>query len=389
MFVRRILFSMLLLSTLVFPGCSDHMEIDRISFPLAMGIDYDKTNNKIIVYAQISTVHSNQDGQKQTVKSYKVLDGQGDTLLDAIADITSKGAQSISWKHITVVVMTNEMAKHGIENELDLLCRFHQIHMNSYFMLTNEDLKELLESTPKIETSLPTPLAGIRLVSMQSSHTKAITIREFAIAYLSEGREPVIPKVSIIKGDEEEITIDYPGLGVFQKNKLVGDLDEDASRGAVLAYGGKNISRILIPAPKDGNHKDFTIRSIRSSPEIIPYLHQNMPGITIKLDITYTLAQNSIPAKLDTEKNDWINSQIEAYIKNNVEATLYKIQKELKSDIFGFGEEIYRKYPKYWEDSKYKWKEIFPDIPINVEVKANLKNTGELINGLGFSIGED
>ena len=381
--------SIMLFLVIFLSGCAEQMEIDRVSFPVAMGIDFDETNNTITAYAQIPTTSSSPGGQPQTKKNFKVLEGQGDTLLDAMADITSKASQNLSWKHITVIVITNKMAKHGIVNELDLLSRFHEIHMNSYIILTDEDLKKLLESTPKIESSLPSPLGAIRLISEQSSHTKAITVRDFVMAHLSDGRDAFIPKVSIIKGEEKEIALDYPGLSVFKNDKLVGDLDEDDTRGAVLIYGMKSISRISIPTPESGEHKEFTIRSIRSIPEIIPSMQQNTPDITIKLEIEYILAQSAITTTIDTMETERINKQVEEYIKKSVKATILKTQKKFNSDIFGFGEKIYRKYPKYWSKNKEHWNDIFPTISINVEVKANLKNTGELVNSLEYLLEKD
>jgi spore germination protein KC len=376
--------SILLLIIMALSGCTGQMEIDRISFPVAIGIDFDETNNNIKVYAQISTTSSNPGGQPQTKKTYKILEGKGDTLLDAMADITSKSSQNISWKQITVVVITEKLGKHGFSNELDLLCRFQQIHMNSYLMITDEDIKELLESTPTIESSLPSPLGGIRLISEQSSHTKTVTIREFAMAYLNDGMEPIIPKISIIKSGEKEIIIDFTCLSVFKDDKLVGDLNEDETRGAVLIYGRKNISHITIPKPENGKQKEFTIHSIKSTPKIIPGMQQNMQGITLKLEIEYILAQSSIPAIIDTTEVDRINKQVEEYITESVKTAIHKTQKELSADIFGFGQKIYRKYPKYWLENKDHWNDIFPNIIINVEVKANLIDTGNTLNSLEY-----
>ena len=381
--------SILLLLIIVLSGCANQMEIDRITFPIALGIDFDETNNNIKVYAQISTTSSNPGGQPQTQKTFKVIEGQGDTLRDAMESIVDKSSQNLSWKHITTVVITNKMAEHGISNELDLLCRFQQLHMNAYFMLTNEDLKELLESTPKIESSLPSPLDGIQLISRQSSDTKAITIRDFVIAYLCNGMEPILPNVSIIKGEGKEIIIDYVGLGVFKKDKLIGDLNEDETKAANWIFGTKNTSSATIPYSENGEDSKLTISSITTKAKTIPSVQQNTPSITVELETEYNLSQNSISSNLDTIEADKINKQVELYIKQNVEATINKIQKELHSDIFGFGERIYRKYPKYWLENKDKWNDIFPNIAVNVQVKANLKNTGELLNSLDYSHGED
>jgi spore germination protein KC len=365
------------------------MEIDRISFPVALGIDFDEASNSIKVYAQISKTSSSPGGQPQTQKTFKVIEGQGDTLRDAMESTVDRSSQNISWKHITTVVITNKMAAHGIGNELDLLCRFQQIHMNCYLMLTNVDLKELLESTPKIESSLPSPLAAIQLISEQSSYTKAITIRDFVMAYLCNGTQPIISNISIIKGEGKEITVDYVGLGVFKKDKLIGYLSEYETKGANWIFGTKNTSSATVPYSENGEVQKLTISSITTKPKIISSVQQNTPSITVQLETEYNLSQNSIRTPFDTIEADKINKQVELYIKQNVEAIINKTQKELHSDIFGFGAKIYRKYPKYWLENKDKWNDIFPNIAVNVQVKASLKNTGELLNSLEYSHGED
>ncbi|HAN10712.1 MAG TPA: hypothetical protein DCP90_08895 [Clostridiales bacterium] len=389
---KKIIFILFLLTIL--SGCSNKMEIDRINFPVALGIDFDEKNNEIKIYAQLlSTATTSTDGEQQASKTYMVLEGHGTTLLDAMADITSQGSQNLSWKHITVVVITDKMAKHGIIDELDLLSRFQQVHLNSYLIVTKEDLKELLESKPKIETSMAAPLAGIRLLSKQSSQIKPITLRDFIMAYLSGGMDPVIPEVSIIKDAEEttdkskekEIGLDYTKLGICKDDKLVGFLDDDETKGAVLIYGMEDISRITIPPSKEGKEDEFTIRSIHSIPEIIPNMHKNTPSITLKLNIYYTIAQINTSTKVDTKKTDSLNKQVESYVKKNVEATFKKTQKELSSDIFGFGDKIYRKYPDYWLKHKDNWNNIFQKIDIKVQVKANLNNTGQTLNSLKYT----
>lgn len=76
---------------------------------------------------------------------------------------------------------------------------------------------------------------------------------------------------------------------------------------------------------------------------------------------------------VDSVKN--IESEISAQIKKEVENTIMKVQ-NMKSDIFGFGSEIHRKYPKEWKSMKEKWNDIFPGIEINVEVESEIQRYG-------------
>ena len=368
-------------------GCSNEMEIDRINFPVALGIDFDETNNKIKIYAQVSVASSNTSFQttQSTEKKFKVLEGQGDTLLDAMENAVDKGLQHISWKHVMVVVFTTKMAKHGIQNELDLLWRISQVHVNGKLMITDDNLKELLESKPKIESSMPTALAGIDLISRQSTDTKPITIKDFTMAYLSDGMAPILPRVFMIKGENKEIDIDYVGLGVFKNDKLIGNLSADETRGAISIFGMKTNGSFTIPYSRNSKDNKITIRSVTTRPEIIPMLQKNNLSITIKLDTEYKIRQISMSKKMDTAEEEKINKLVESYIKKNAEATVYKVQKKFHSDIFGFGEKVYRKYPEYWNKNKRNWNNIFPNVAINVEVKADLKNTGELLNSIEYS----
>ena len=63
-------------------------------------------------------------------------------------------------------------------------------------------------------------------------------------------------------------------------------------------------------------------------------------------------------------------------IKSLCEKALNKAQKELKTDIFGFGETIHRKYPKMWKKMKDNWDDIFPNLPVNITVEVDTKQLG-------------
>lgn len=70
-------------------------------------------------------------------------------------------------------------------------------------------------------------------------------------------------------------------------------------------------------------------------------------------------------------------------VKAEINAAIKKAQKELKSDIFSFGFNFYRDNPKLWH-SEYekKWKQLFPNLQVNVNVTAKITDTGTSINKL-------
>ena len=70
-------------------------------------------------------------------------------------------------------------------------------------------------------------------------------------------------------------------------------------------------------------------------------------------------------------------------LKQIINETLNTTQKEYKSDIFGFGNYIYKNNLKKWNVINDKWdEEIFPNITIDVVVDINLNNKGSLEQSL-------
>lgn len=56
--------------------------------------------------------------------------------------------------------------------------------------------------------------------------------------------------------------------------------------------------------------------------------------------------------------------------------------KNLKTDIFGYGNMIYKKYPNYF-NSINDWDEVFPNLKIDINVKFTLEHKGSLEQTIG------
>jgi len=325
-------------------------------------------------------------GAAPTAKTFKVIQGKGETLQRAMQDTSDHAQQNISWKHVVAVVLTSRMAEHGISAVLDHLCRFGEFHVNSYLLITKDSLEDLLGSTPKIESGLPSPIIAVSLISQQTTHSKVVTVKDYVWAYLSKEASPVVPLISIASLEEKqkvkEIEYDYTGLGAFKDDKLVGWLDEFETRGLHFIYGMKNKGSLVLNDSKKSPDTEITIENLRIKSKITPTLQRNKPSISIKMETEYDIGESTSPIILYSKEVPEINMRVEANIKAEAETVIKKAQKTLKADIFGFGKRIYEKFPKYWLENKDKWDDIFSSMDIKVEVKATLIDTDELRNSL-------
>lgn len=374
-------------------GCKDLKEVDRITFPVVLGMDWDETNNNIKIYAQVTTLSTQSGGQSQSASSFSVLEGEGITLKEAMDNLIDHAQQYISWKQIIAVVLTDKMAKHGISKELDLLSRNEQIHLNSYLLITTENLRELLGTAPLLESGLPTTIVGVDLISEQSTHSKAVTMKDFIVATLNKEIEPVLPLIMIHHKEENKketkIEFDYKGLGVFHDDQLVGWLDEKGTGALLFASGIQNQGSFTLFQSQETGTEEITVSELTTKAKLIPYMQGNQLGITLKISVVYDIYSYVATKKIDVKEAEDVNSLVGAYIKKEVDTLVDKAQHEFDADILGFGGKIYRKYPKYWLENKDNWRKIFSDMDVQVEVEASLRDTGELTNSFKYQNGKD
>ena len=101
----------------------------------------------------------------------------------------------------------------------------------------------------------------------------------------------------------------------------------------------------------------------------------------IKLDYNVTELESDLDIT-KSENTELLNKLLEDKLKNICKLSVKKAQMDLKSDIFGFGEAVHRKYPAFWKKVKESWDDEFSDMPVKIAVQAKLKNTGDISKAL-------
>lgn len=361
-------------------GCWDRMEIGSITFPVAMAIDRNAQTGMIDLHAQVIRTSIGPEGQ--IVKTHETLETNGRTLSQAMYRMTDHAEQRISWKHINVIVISENFARQGLAEAMDLLSRFTQIRGTSYLLVTAEDLKELLHADPKVDIGVPTPLMGIGISGERTAKTEAVSLKDFFSAYLSEGREPVIPKVGIARRGRDRIELEFNELGVFKRDKLVGFITQEETMGLLWVVQKTTSGNLTIPCSGEENGI-ISINPLLTRTRIIPVVTDKL-RIKIEVRAEYNLIEMTCPVDMTIDSVNEINRKVEEYVKKHIEQTIERTRKEFDLDVFGFGEKVYRKYPQYWYENKDNWIEIYRDAEINITVQAQMRRTGETSDSLVF-----
>ena len=109
-------------------------------------------------------------------------------------------------------------------------------------------------------------------------------------------------------------------------------------------------------------------------------LEQNQPIIDVSLQAKAAINEINTNANLsDPNTISEIKQQLEQKMKQQIFHTIHITQNEFQSDIFGFGNLFYQKYPKYFSNIELKWdQEEYSKVKINVNVDIDLETKGSL-----------
>ena len=118
-----------------------------------------------------------------------------------------------------------------------------------------------------------------------------------------------------------------------------------------------------------------------SKTKIISQLINKKPAILIKVNAAakiYVQDGSKDLDSIDTIKG--LEKMLEEEIKSEITSCLNKVLKEYKTDAFGFGEKIHRKYPKEWKKLEDNWEDALEDLKVITEVDVKIKGTGLIID---------
>jgi spore germination protein KC len=67
--------------------------------------------------------------------------------------------------------------------------------------------------------------------------------------------------------------------------------------------------------------------------------------------------------------------------EEEVRQVIEKVQKQYKTDIFGFGNQIGWKHPDQWKNLSENWEETFSNMDVSVEVNLTIQGVGQVGSG--------
>ena len=370
-------------------GCWNYNELDDFAIVTGMGIDEYEDGYKVslVISNSQSTQGSSREGEAQTT----VFTGIGNNITEAINEIDMKTPRNLYLGHMAVVVIDEEIAKNDINIVLEALTRNPESAKKYHITIAKEKkAEEILKTLSPLE-SFPSQNIANNIIT--ASTTQSITtesfISDFTMALLRPGVNGVMSSITIegeasnidnqddLKNTEPKAMLKNGTIGLFKEYKLVTWTTKEESLGINIV--NNKTDRFYITNKVEDDNIVVLVDNSKCEPKIT--IEKN--EISVILNIKTRGAITEVSGNVDLEKTkviEKINKEAEKNIKDMVYGGI-RLAKEYKTDVFGFGNMIYKQNYKYWYKIKETWHDnYFPKIKVKVKVDVNLTSKGSLEN---------
>ena len=390
--MKKIKICLLLFVAFLLTGCGNYRELNDLA--ITTGIAFDIKEDQYIVSYMIANSNKVETDSKGSETKSTIYEGRGNTISSAYIDLNSKNPKIPYISHLEVVIISEDLAKQGMLEALDFLMRNPESRKEFYIVLSKGvEAGALLKTLTPLESFPSQNIAEI--IKSNNDDQSTIIMQKYSDVItdlLDQGVEPIINGIEL-EGDKNEGQIQdslekatpsapmkIDTIGVFKKDKLLGWTNHDETVGINIINNSTGF--VLLETKCDDKYMTSTLKDIKTEPVIT--FENDIPKIKLKIKADGAILEMQCKRNLEeTKVMKELEKDFSERLKQIINETLNTTQKEYKSDIFGFGNYIYKNNLKKWNVINEKWdEEIFPNITIDVAVDINLNNKGSLEQSL-------
>lgn len=361
-------------------GCWDYSELTDREIVIGVGIDKGKEKGEILLTIQAvipEKISTPMKSPGDTTKSVHVITTSGKSMSEAITRYNQRSYASPFFQNNRIYIIGEELARDGIEEIINYLGRSIEHRTNAFILVCKGKASDVVNWKTEY-TSLP----GDYIFNLVNYVNYTITlpsqnIHDIALNLSGETVSSYTSGIELINSNKE---INYFGAALFKNDKLVGWLNREETRG-LLWLNNKFRRALLETKNRDDDIKKLAYRIAKSKTKVTPKKENG--NIKMLVDIKEEGWLLEYDGGGDVSSPEYIKTlekKIAEEIKMESEECLRKAQVKYKTDVFGFGERIHKKYPKDWEKISKDWNEIYPQTEVEINVNVKLKGTGKITN---------
>lgn len=385
-------------------GCWDRLEIEERAVVLGVSIDtvegkqaeqdeYEIShikgtlpppkNGMVRVAVQIALPgriplgpgESGGGGNGSVGKTVWVIDVVGYSIDDAFLNLQQQVSSKLFFGHLRVIVISEAMARKGLENVNDYFRRNSEVRRMAWMMISKGQARKFMLAAP--------PLERVPTLYLMSTLDEGIRMGKFPKDYIGifwsnvskKGQEGFLPYVEIKK----EQNVEIKGLAYFVGDQLAG-VTKPLEIAGYLAVKGINPAGYRVFIQLDGSDETIMTTATHRRSKISVQIKDGVPHFTISIGIELNLEEKiseniqiNNPAVLQMIEKKQEEASVKFY------SDVIKKSQEKGSDYFGFGEYVRAKKSRYWNKrikTAEEWSKMYKDCTFDVKVSMKVRRIG-------------
>jgi spore germination protein KC len=402
-----ILFSLIIVVNIT--SCQYRRDIDDRTYVVGLGLDKGITD-KLRITIQIlklpnkdKSVYTNSGISGDMEGRYSTITVDASSLYEGLVMLDATSPSKLDFGQTKYLIVSEELAKSDfIDKYLESITSLTQIRKSIDTIITRCSAKEFIsassydgkdDATRTIE-SLIAQASSLGFFPRES-------LFDFYNDMESTYNQPFMPlasvndgnnlKTNVDEGDEEEepkseagyyggemprkggMSIELFGAALFDGNKMVGELNGEETRLAMMIRGDYKSGIFSIQDPGSENLKIVLKIDKEKNPNINIKFKHGIPYIKVKINMLGEI--KSVQSGINYESlslKPVLEEAFKEYIRNKLEKVIDKC-KTLKTDEFKFGTVAVEQFSTIQEWEKYNWFAQFENAEVNTEVEFHIK----------------
>jgi len=368
---------MIFLTAMLLGGCWNYRGLNEMS--ITAGVAIDRETDTGLYHLSIEYIDLTKPVKQQGIKA-GLLESYGTTLFDAVRNAKKRIVNKVYLGHTGLLVLGEDVAQNtDISTIIDLFLRDAECRETMCVAVSQEPkAKDLLS----IE-GIGQPMVAFeiqKIIEEDHKVTSSIPYVELYEIYNilnSPGIELALPAFHNTMNDGEPAS-EANGTAVFRGERLVGYLTPEETRYFLFAtnevQGG-----VITCASQEGGPEDATLEISKSETKTSFDYQNGQLTMDIETETDVFLDETVEPMDaLDKPAIKTLETGAAQKVVKGIGNVIEKVRTDFGSDIFGFGNKIYKRDLKLWKQLQDQWDDVFRTMAVNVKGRVNIINTASI-----------
>lgn len=363
-------------------GCWDYREIEDATIVNIICLDKDEKTKEYILSIEVMDVKGLAQGVDV---SPQIIEARGTSIIDAVRNLISITTKVPYWSHVTMVILSQEIAKEGIVPVLDWIARSPELQLTlNIFVSKEKTAKEILRSGERFTMTRIFEYETISKAFRFLAKLPYVKANKVINEVQSKELYTVIPTVETLNLQGDTYA-NFIGSAYFKEGKLEGFFSPIDTMKYLFVLNHVKGGALVVPT--DGEGEIVSLSIYKNTTKIkIDFIDDN---IEINVNIKPVVSIAEIDGVVDytsKEGRKILKEKADLFIENEIQTFIEGVQKNPGIDVFNFGNKIKKRHPGLWKKIEEDWPQIFREVSIKVNSDIKIKSSQHITTPIGADI---